>query len=296
MELSGDPRRDLRPPRSSPARRAAGERRAARGVNLEPYRLGGASSVAGCASTFSNTPSTSTAYSTSPPRKLTRSTVPANTLGSSGIGSVDRFRSSGRITGSTAASGARSLASSRLCERLGVSSTKRLWPSAPPPSTRACSRWRRRENRDERRARPGVDLPRRAFLHDAAALHHRDAVGQRERLGLVVGDEQRGDADARDHLGQLVAHRLAQPRVEVRQRLVEQQQRGPPHQRARQRDALLLAARQPRGRARRPSAAVPTSASASITRSRISARGSAGRCTRSGYATFSNTSRCGQIA
>ena len=41
---------------------------------------------------------------------------------------------------------------------------------------------------------------------------------------------------------QLEAHLLAQLRVEVGQRLVEQQQRRLHHQRAREREALLLAA------------------------------------------------------
>ena len=45
-------------------------------------------------------------------------------------------------------------------------------------------------------------------------------------------------------LADLHAHRLAQLGVEVRQRLVEQQHVGPDDQRARQRDALLLAARE----------------------------------------------------
>jgi hypothetical protein len=45
-------------------------------------------------------------------------------------------------------------------------------------------------------------------------------------------------------LADLLAHLAPQPRVEVRQRLVEQQDRGLEHERARDRDPLLLAARE----------------------------------------------------
>jgi len=70
-----------------------------------------------------------------------------------------------------------------------------------------------------------------------------------------------------------VAHALPQLRVQVAQRLVEQQQARPPDDGPRQRHALLLAAAQLRRRpAREP--ARPTSSSASITRGRISPRGS----------------------
>ena len=79
-------------------------------------------------------------------------------------------------------------------------------------------------------------------------------VGQRQRLGLVVGDIDEGDAGAALQLLQLDAHVLAQLGVEVGQRLVEQQDSRLDHEAARQRDALLLAAGQlvrialPRGR------------------------------------------------
>ena len=41
---------------------------------------------------------------------------------------------------------------------------------------------------DEQVGRPQVDLLRRAELLDLAVLHHRDAVGQRQRLDLVMRD------------------------------------------------------------------------------------------------------------
>ena len=41
------------------------------------------------------------------------------------------------------------------------------------------------------RARALVDLLGRADLQHAPAAHHRDGVGERQRLGLVVGHQQR---------------------------------------------------------------------------------------------------------
>jgi hypothetical protein len=77
-----------------------------------------------------------------------------------------------------------------------------------------------------------------------AAIHHHDAVGDRQRLFLVVRDEDGGDAEFALDRADLVAQRHAHLGVERRQRLVEQQQLGLGRQRAGQRHALLLAAGQ----------------------------------------------------
>ena len=69
-------------------------------------------------------------------------------------------------------------------------------------------------------------------------------IGQRHRLVLAVGDVDEGDAELLLQPLQLGAHLDAQERVERRQRLVEQQDLRLGDQRARERDALLLAARQ----------------------------------------------------
>ena len=90
--------------------------------------------------------------------------------------------------------------------------------------------------------RPLVDVARRADLLDAPLVHHRDLVRQRERLALVVRHVDGGDPQLALQPLQLEAHLLAQLGVEVGQRLVEQQQRRLHHQRARERQALLLAA------------------------------------------------------
>ena len=100
------------------------------------------------------------------------------------------------------------------------------------------------EARDERRRRPLVGLVRRADLLGAALVHHHDAVGERHRLALVVRDQDGRRADGALDLAQLDLHLLAQLGVEVRQRLVEQQDLRPDHQRAGERHALLLAARE----------------------------------------------------
>ena len=97
---------------------------------------------------------------------------------------------------------------------------------------------------DELVGRALVDLPRLAQLHHAAGLHDGDVRGQRQRLDLVVGDVDRGDAQLALQPLELVAQRLAQLRVEVGQRLVEQQQRRLDDQGAGQREALLLTAGQ----------------------------------------------------
>ena len=80
-------------------------------------------------------------------------------------------------------------------------------------------------------------------------MHDHDAVGQRHRFFLIVRDVERGDAEPLLQRAEFVAHLRAQPGVEIGQRLVEQQHFRLEHQRARNRDALLLAAGQARRRA-----------------------------------------------
>ena len=95
---------------------------------------------------------------------------------------------------------------------------------------------------DERRRGRAVHLRGRAHLLDAAAVHDRNVVGDRQRLLLVVRDVERRDPelelDAPDLLAQLHAHL----RIERRERLVEQQHARLDRERARERDALLHAA------------------------------------------------------
>ena len=87
-----------------------------------------------------------------------------------------------------------------------------------------------------------VDLPRRPDLLDAAVRHDDDPIRERERLALVVRDVDRRLAQPPLQFAQLLAHRDAELEVEVRQRLVEQQDARLEHDRTGDRDALLLAA------------------------------------------------------
>ncbi len=83
-----------------------------------------------------------------------------------------------------------------------------------------------------------------ADLLQHSGLEHGHAIGRRHRLFLVVRDEDRRDAERALQPLQFEPHLLAQLLVEVRQRLVEQQHLRLDDDGARERDALLLAARQ----------------------------------------------------
>ena len=89
-----------------------------------------------------------------------------------------------------------------------------------------------------------VELARPRDLLDQADVHDGDAVAHRERLFLVVRDVHERRARARLDLLELELHLLAQLEVERAQRLVEQQGRRLVDERAREGDALLLAARE----------------------------------------------------
>ena len=87
-----------------------------------------------------------------------------------------------------------------------------------------------------------VDLGGRAQLGDVALVEHRDAVGHRQGLVLVVRDEDERDADLALDLLELDLHLLAQLEVERAEGLVEQQHLGAVDEGAGERDALALAA------------------------------------------------------
>jgi hypothetical protein len=89
-----------------------------------------------------------------------------------------------------------------------------------------------------------VHAVRMVDLRGAAAFHHHHAVADRHGLALVVRDHHRGGADLALDLAQLELHLLAQLGVQVGERLVEQQHRRLDHQRAGERHALPLAARE----------------------------------------------------
>ena len=92
--------------------------------------------------------------------------------------------------------------------------------------------------------RVGDDLARRAALHDPAAFHQGNAVADLERLVQIMADED----DRALQLGLQVQKFILQPgadqRVQRRERLIHQQDRGLGDKGAGKANALLHAARQ----------------------------------------------------
>ena len=92
-----------------------------------------------------------------------------------------------------------------------------------------------------------VQLARRARLLDPALVHHDDLLGDLHRLLLVVRDEDRRHVDLVVQAAQPLAQLAAHLRVERAERLVEQQHLRLHGERAGERHALQLAARELRG-------------------------------------------------
>ena len=118
--------------------------------------------------------------------------------------------------------------------------------SLPPVDDAGHEVHRRRadEAGDEHVDRPLVQLARRGDLLEHALAQHGDTVAERHRLGLVVGDVDRGRLHPAVHPQDLGAHLAAQLGVEVRQRLVEQEGVGVAHDRTPHRHSLTLATRE----------------------------------------------------
>ena len=97
---------------------------------------------------------------------------------------------------------------------------------------------------DKRRRRALINVGGGADLLDPPGVHHDDAVGEIERLLLIVGDEHRGDVARLVDLAQPAPQVLADLGIERAEGFVEQQQARLDRQRAGQCDALALPARQ----------------------------------------------------
>jgi hypothetical protein len=95
----------------------------------------------------------------------------------------------------------------------------------------------------EGRGRRAIDGFGHVALDEPAGLEHADPVGQGEGLGLVVGDVEDGGVVLPGQRGDLGPQPLPQVRVEVRERFVAEQHRGPGDQGPGQRHPLLLPAR-----------------------------------------------------
>ena len=120
-----------------------------------------------------------------------------------------------------------------------VRSSTHSWPSVDRHRQRARLA---DEAVDEGRVRRVVDLVGGADLLDPALAHDDDAVGEFQRLFLVVGDEDGGVAGGVVDFAQPAAQLAADLRVERAERLVEQEHRGSIAMRAGERHALALAA------------------------------------------------------
>ncbi len=89
-----------------------------------------------------------------------------------------------------------------------------------------------------------VERLRRVELLHNPVVHHRDMAAHGQRLHLVVGDVDEGGLEPLVQLGDFGARLHAQLGVEVGERLVHQEHRRVAHDRATQRHALALAARE----------------------------------------------------
>ena len=107
--------------------------------------------------------------------------------------------------------------------------------------------WCTGETRHKLRHRPVIDFVGCADLHDVATGKHHDALGQCHRFHLIVGDVDRGCTDALVQLLDFSTHLRTQECVQIRQRLIEQEQFRLAYDRAPHRDALPLSARKRAG-------------------------------------------------
>ena len=205
---------------------------------------------------------------------------------------------SGRSPSLTSLRASISCSSSGRAQHLGRERDVDVLPAEAPAAVarleRAVDQVHRRraeEGGDEDVGGAPVDVLRRADLLQHALAHHGDPVPHRHRLDLVVRDVHRRDPEPRVQLDQLEPRLDAQLRVEVRERLVHQERVRLAHDRARERDALPLPARE-----------LPRVAGAAARRARGSRR-RGGRPARSrsfgflaiwsGNAMFLNTVMCG---
>src|SRR5207248_9400067 len=106
---------------------------------------------------------------------------------------------------------------------------------------------RSHKSSDERRGRALIHVGRSAHLLDAALVEHGQPIAHGERLLLVVGYVDEGDADLLLDRLELDLHLLAQLEVERTEWLVQEQDPRAVDERPGQRDPLPLAAGELRG-------------------------------------------------
>jgi hypothetical protein len=99
-------------------------------------------------------------------------------------------------------------------------------------------------------ARREINVLGRAHLLNSSMVHHHDVVGKLERFFLVVGNENGRDMEFIVQRSQPATQFFAHLRIERTERLVEQQHAGFDRERACERDALALPARELRRQTR----------------------------------------------
>ena len=95
---------------------------------------------------------------------------------------------------------------------------------------------------DEAARRLAIDPARRVELHQTPFVQHRDPGAERDRLFLIVGNEDEGAAKLAVQALEFGPGLQAKQRVQIGERLVHQADLGLPDQGARDRDPLRLAA------------------------------------------------------
>jgi hypothetical protein len=100
------------------------------------------------------------------------------------------------------------------------------------------------ESGDPRGPRSLCDVIDGPILDDLAPLEDHEAVGQRNRLHRVVGDDDARTGEGVQAGAQIPADRQARLDVQCRERLIEQQHVGFIGQRTRERDPLCLPTRE----------------------------------------------------
>ena len=134
--------------------------------------------------------------------------------------------------------------------RLSPTATVTDSPSRQDLSAEEVHRRRADEARDEQVRRLVVELLRPVDLLEHAHAHDRDAVAHRHGLDLVVSDVDRRRAELVLELRDLGPHLDTQLGVEVRERLVHEEDLRVADDRSAHRDPLLLASRKLPGLAR----------------------------------------------
>src|SRR5882672_1051093 len=100
------------------------------------------------------------------------------------------------------------------------------------------------KTRYEHVLRKVVDTVRRIGLQYVALVHHDHVIGQRHRFVLIMGDEDRGRAQALVQAAQFDAHQLTELRIQRAQRLVHQESLWLAHDRAPEGNSLAVASGQ----------------------------------------------------